>query len=101
MLGIVRCEVHTSYDCTTIVYRGRVQGNSLVALTESGIGQALDDCDINDIPKRNPDSSTLRNVWVPLAVVHDALLLFIKAQDEIVDDEVSMLKRNKVRSIPT
>ena len=90
MLGIVRREVCTFYDRTTIVYRGCVQGNSLVALTESGIGQALDDCDINDMPKCNPDSSTLHNVWIPLAVVCDALPLFIKAQDEIVDDEVSI-----------
>ena len=90
MLGIVRRDVRTFYDRTTIVYRGRVQGNSLVALTESGIGQALDDCDINDMPKRNPDSSTLRNVWIPLAVVCDALPLVIKTQDEIVDDEVSI-----------
>ena len=42
------------------------------------------------MPKRNPDSGTLRNVWIPLAVVCDALPLFIKTQDEIVDDEVSI-----------
>ena len=40
--------------------------------------------------KHDPNSGTLHNVWVPLVVVHDALPLFVKAQDKIVNDEVSI-----------
>lgn len=48
---------------------------------------------------RDPNSSTVRNVWIPLAVVRDALPLFIKAQDEILDDKVSIRIVYGVRTI--
>lgn len=100
VLGIIRREVRTVQDRTIIVYRGCVQGSSLITCTESGIKQALDaDCDINNMANRDPNSSTVRNVWIPLAVVRDALPLFIKAQDEILDDKVSIRIVYGVRTI--
>ena len=46
--------------------------------------------DSNLIVNCDPESQTLCSIWVPLAVVHDALPLFVKAQDEIMTSEVSI-----------
>ena len=46
--------------------------------------------DSNLIINCDPESQTLHNIWIPLAVVHDALPLFIKVQDEIMASKVSI-----------
>ena len=64
----------------------------MVTITQLGIDGALnaDPEDSNLIVNRDPESQTLRSIWIPLAVVRDALPLFVKAQDEIMASEVSI-----------
>lgn len=95
MLRIIRREVRTVSDHTTIVYRGRLQGRALIAQAESGINKALhaDPGAANRVAAHKPQSGTLRNVWIPLAVVRDALPLFVKPQDGM---PVSLLRQGIV-----
>ena len=46
--------------------------------------------DFNLIISHDPELQTVHNIWIPLAVLRDALPLFVKVQDEIMASEVSI-----------
>lgn len=64
----------------------------MVTITQLGIYGALnaDPEASNLMVNHDYESQTVHSIWIPLAVVHDALPLFIKLQDEIMNSKVSI-----------
>lgn len=71
---------------TLRVYLVALEGNQLVQRAQVGIDKALasarEDGDELDTDPRDPTTSTIYNVDIPLAIVRQSLPLFVGAGDE-------------------
>lgn len=93
VLGVAMRTVMPKTENGIVMYRARVQINSLVAITQAGIesacetdGYIMSDEEVTDV-----SASTLHKVWIPLSMVREALPLFIQRRDRLATREVLII----------
>lgn len=87
MQSIVRRVSKPSSSVISIrLYLAKIQGENLIHQTQQGIKRglalAIQEGDELDAEPRDSDEETRGNVWIPLAIVRDALPAFVGRGDE-------------------